>query len=73
LRNLQNPDCHYFLAFDGSLCAGYASVQAQWLLHHCGKVGEIQEMFVIPAYRSKGVGGLLIRKLMQVAKREFWK
>ncbi|MFN8345849.1 MAG: GNAT family N-acetyltransferase [Spirosomataceae bacterium] len=70
LRNLQNPDCHYFLAFDGSLCVGYASVHAQWLLHHCGKVGEIQEMFVISDYRSKGVGGLLIRALMQVAERE---
>lgn len=69
-RNLQNPDCHYFLAFDGSLCVGYASVHAQWLLHHCGKVGEIQEMFVIADYRSKGVGSLLVKQLKAVAERE---
>lgn len=69
-RNLQNPDCHYFLAFDGSLCVGYASVHAQWLLHHCGKVGEIQEMFVIANYRSKGVGSLLVDQLKAVAERE---
>ena len=69
-RNLQNPDCHYFLAFDDSLCVGYASVHAQWLLHHCGKVGEIQEMFVIEDYRSKGVGSLLVEQLKSVAERE---
>ena len=70
IRNLHNPDCHYFLAFDGSLCVGYASVHAQWLLHHCGKVGEIQEMFVIADYRSKGIGSLLIEQLKAVAERE---
>jgi (aminoalkyl)phosphonate N-acetyltransferase len=72
-RNLQNPECHYFLTFDGSLCVGYASVHAQWLLHHCGKVGEIQEMFVIADYRSKGVGSLLMQELMNVAERENFK
>lgn len=72
-RNLQNPDCHYFLAFDDTVCVGYASVHAQWLLHHCGKVGEIQEMFVVTNYRSKGVGGLLMQELMNVAERENFK
>ncbi|WP_428658830.1 GNAT family N-acetyltransferase [Runella sp.] len=72
-RNLQNPDCHYFLAFDDTVCVGYASVHAQWLLHHCGKVGEIQEMFVVANYRSKGVGGLLMQELMNVAERENFK
>ena len=61
------------MTFDGSLCVGYASVHAQWLLHHCGKVGEIQEMFVIADYRSKGVGSLLIQELMNVAERENFK
>lgn len=69
-RNLPNPDYHYFLAFDGLHCVGYASVHAQWLLHHCGKVGEIQEMFVIEDYRSKGVGALLIQALKEIAQRE---
>lgn len=69
-RNLLNPNCHYFLAFDHDRCVGYASVHAQWLLHHCGKVGEIQEMFVIPDYRSKGIGQLLIQQLFEVAQQE---
>ncbi len=68
-HNLQNPDCHYFLVYDDTLCVGYASVHAQWLLHHCGKVGEIQEMFVRADYRGKGVGALLIQKLVEVAQR----
>ncbi|MEZ4904399.1 MAG: GNAT family N-acetyltransferase [Spirosomataceae bacterium] len=69
-HNLQNPDCHYFLAYDNATCVGYASVHAQWLLHHCGRVGEIQEMFVIAPYRNKGVGTLLMQTLIEVATRE---
>jgi len=69
-RNLQNPDCHYFLAFDDESCVGYASVHVQWLLHHCGRVGEIQEMFVVADYRNKGVGTLLMQALVEVATRE---
>ncbi|NBB19428.1 GNAT family N-acetyltransferase [Runella sp. CRIBMP] len=72
-RNLKSPDCHYFMAFDKAKCVGYASVHTQWLLHHCGKVGEIQEMFVVDNYRSKGVGSLLIQELMNVAERENFK
>ncbi len=71
--NLQNPDCHYFLAFDHDECVGYAGMHAQWLLHHCGKVGEIQEMFVVGNYRSKGVGSRLIQQLINVAERENYK
>jgi (aminoalkyl)phosphonate N-acetyltransferase len=69
-HNLQNPDYHYFLAYDDTSCVGYASVHAQWLLHHCGKVGEIQEMFVIADYRGKGVGSVLMQKLMEIAQRD---
>ncbi|WP_028668726.1 GNAT family N-acetyltransferase [Runella zeae] len=72
-QNLANPDCHYFLAFDADECIGYASIHAQWLLHHCGKVGEIQEMFVKDAYRGKGIGSLLIEAIFEVAKRENFK
>ncbi|MFN4144944.1 MAG: GNAT family N-acetyltransferase [Runella sp.] len=70
IRNLQNPDCHYILAFDEALCIGYGSLHAQCLLHHCGKVGEIQELFVSSDYRSRGVGALLLRELEAIALRE---
>lgn len=73
VQNLANPDCHYFLVFDADECIGYASIHAQWLLHHCGKVGEIQEMFVKDAYRGKGIGSLLIEAIFEVAKRENFK
>jgi (aminoalkyl)phosphonate N-acetyltransferase len=70
LKNLQNPDCHYFLAFDGLTPVGYASLHAQWLLHHCGKVGEIQEMYVLASHRGRGIGKILLAQLMEVAERE---
>lgn len=72
LKNLQNPDCHYFLAFDQGTPVGYASVHAQWLLHHCGQVGEIQEMYVVATHRGKGIGKMLLQQLQQIAQSEQW-
>jgi (aminoalkyl)phosphonate N-acetyltransferase len=66
-RNINNPDCHYWLAIDNDLAVGYGSCHGQWLLHHCGKVGEIQEMFVAKGYRDKGIGKLLLDTIRQMA------
>jgi PhnO protein len=69
-RNLQNPDCHYLLAFEADIPVGYASVHVQWLLHHCGKVGEIQEMFVAQSHRNKGIGRLLFDVMLGIAQQQ---
>jgi PhnO protein len=58
--NLANPDCMYLIASAGGKPVGFLSCHAQWLLHHGGKVGEIQEMYVAAQARSLGVGKLLI-------------
>ncbi len=40
--------------------AGYISCHGQYLLHHAGLVGEIQELFVRPDKRGEGIGRLLV-------------
>jgi PhnO protein len=37
----------------------------QILLHHNGLVYEIQEMYVLPEYRSRGVGKILLDTLIE--------
>ena len=40
--------------------------------NHGGPVGEIQEMYVEPDYRSHGVGKALIDRLKSIAKTKNW-
>jgi len=54
------PHNHYYLAFVDENPVGYISCHGQLLLHHCGMVYEIQELYVDEMYRSKGIGALLI-------------
>lgn len=68
LKNIQNPNYIYLIAFKGPLPVGFVSCHAQELLHHSGLVGEIQEMFVANNSRSAGVGRLLMERLRKLAK-----
>ncbi len=69
-RNVANKDNIYLVAHDDDLPIGYASCHLQTLLHHAGKVAEVQEMFVVPNYRSKGVGKLLMARIKSTAKNK---
>jgi len=70
-QNIQHPNRHYLMAcHDQQTAIGCASMHAQKLLHHCGLVGEIQEMYVLPQYSSLGVGKLLLEALKAIAQRD---
>lgn len=67
LDNLENWSIAYLVVeYEGEL-VGFASCHIQLLLHHAAAVGEIQEMFVLPAYRSMGVGKRLVQELTTFA------
>ena len=66
LENLENVNNIHLVAMDGRYTVGYLSCHIQTLLHHAGKVAEIQEMFVKPTYRSKGVGKLLMDSIKKL-------
>lgn len=59
-QNLKNIDNIYLIAEFNKQATGYASCHLQPLLHHGGKVAEIQEMFVMPEYRSLGIGSMMM-------------
>jgi|AntAceMinimDraft_11_1070367.scaffolds.fasta_scaffold179854_1 PhnO protein len=66
--NLTDSNIRYLVAELESDCIGMASCHVQLLLHHASSVGEIQEMFVYPAYRSMGVGKLLVRSIIDFVR-----
>ena len=64
-ENIVNPNNLYLLAENENEQLGFISFHTQNLLHHCGRVGEIQEFFIDKNHRGKGIGRQLIEKIMQ--------
>ena len=71
--NLAKPHHHYLLAIIDDKPVGYISCHGQVLLHHCGLVYEIQEMYVLPECRSKGAGKVLLEALLSIIDKEDYK
>ena len=65
--NLSNPHIHYLVAERQGNVLGFVSCHVQYLLHHSGKVGEIQELYVRPEVRNQHIGHQLIAALNQLS------
>jgi (aminoalkyl)phosphonate N-acetyltransferase len=63
IRNITNPENIYLVAEVEGLISGFISCHGQTLLHHGGRVFEIQELYVKEEFRDKGIGQLLIKNL----------
>ena len=68
LRNLANPDIIYLLAFTDNVAVGLLGCHIQNLMHHGGRIGEIQEMIVADSVRGMGVGKQLVNAVGELAK-----
>src|ERR1700676_4625898 len=59
-ENLDNPHALFLsVVNEEDEAIGFISCHGQSLLHHEGKVFEIQEMYVARTYRNKGIGKAL--------------
>jgi len=67
-HNLSQPSIRYFVAEEGGAVRGFASLHMDRQLHHAAPVGEIRELIVEEAWRSRGVGGSLLRAAQREAK-----
>ncbi|QOG03423.1 GNAT family N-acetyltransferase [Flavobacterium sp. MDT1-60] len=67
-ENMGNTNNLYLIAESENEGVGFISFHTQNLLHHCGRVGEIQEFFINEKHRGKGIGRQLIKKIMQYAE-----
>lgn len=69
-HNLTDPNIHYLVAEQTGEVVGFVSCHIQHLLHHVGKVGEIQELFVRPDVRNQRIAQQLIAALDALAIQE---
>lgn len=69
-QNLTNKNLHYFIAEYNGVKAGFASLGIQAHLHHEGPVAEVQELLVMPDYRSTGIGKQLLDHLVTLAQQQ---
>lgn len=66
--NLAHPLIAYWLAEYDQRPIGMISCHIQGLLHHAGRIAEIQEMFVEEPFRSRGIGKSLVAIVEQFAR-----
>lgn len=69
-RNLADPCVRYRVAEVGGEVVGFVSCHIQYLLHHTGRVGEIQELYVRPESRNRRIGHQLMAFIEAMAQRE---
>ncbi|NIJ54805.1 GNAT family N-acetyltransferase [Dyadobacter arcticus] len=67
-KNLGSSHIRYFIAYYSGKPVGMVSCHIQPLLHHAALVSEIQEMYVVPEYRSHEIGKALIARVVKFAK-----
>jgi len=62
IHNMNNENILYCIAeSQDGFTFGFISCYIQCLLHHCGKVGEIQELFVKQEFRGQKIGAQLVK------------
>lgn len=70
LKNLENETIIYVMAELDTLPVGMASCHVQLVLHHAAPIAEIQEMYVKPELRSRGIGQRLIEAIKIFARQQ---
>lgn len=69
-ENISNADYLYLIAENEIEYLGFITFHTQNLLHHLGNVGEIQEFYIIPKQRGKGIGKKLIAKIFEYSENK---
>ncbi|NMB69704.1 GNAT family N-acetyltransferase [candidate division WWE3 bacterium] len=67
--NLGNPSISYLVATFDMEVVGFVGLYISGLLHHAGKVAQIQELVVNPKFRSQGIGKKLFLEAEKIAKQ----
>ncbi len=54
----------FLIAKQNNQVIGFAAISYAWTLEYGGKSAWLDELYVLPEYRSQGVGGLLLEKVI---------
>lgn len=69
-RNLAHPSVWYLIAEQAGQVVGFISCHSQYLLHHTGLVGEIQELYVRSENRNQRIGHQLVAYVEKLARKQ---
>lgn len=67
LDNVHNENIIYLCAEHEKRVIAFGSLHIQGLLHHSGKVGEVQELIVDSSFQGMGIGREMVKRLMDTA------
>jgi GNAT superfamily N-acetyltransferase len=71
---INNPDRHFsYFAYNDNEIVGMITIAKIYAVYAGGDIGVINEMYVTPDFRSKGVGKMLVDKAKQLAEKNNWK
>ncbi len=65
---IKNPKNFVFVAEDKGSLIGFATFSVRDVIRYPKQIAELDEMFVLPTYRQKGVGKQLMEKVEEKAK-----
>ena len=68
LKFLNNPDSYCLIAEDNNKAIGYLAAFPKKVSYRKSRCAEIQNIEVSSAYRSKGIGSMLVQKCFEWAK-----
>jgi GNAT superfamily N-acetyltransferase len=71
-RYLREGLYHTVCAFEGEHMVGMASLCQSHALYTLGTFGIVQEFYVQPDYRSRGIGKRLLARALQFAREQGW-
>ncbi len=69
---ISNDNHKVFMAFDGDRAVGMAGLVQSVAIYTQGPLGVINELYVVPEYRSRGVGKLLIDAVTAFGAEKGW-
>ena len=67
-HNLAQPQTRYLVAEEAGAARGFVSLHMDGHLHHASLVGEVRELVVAEAWRSRGIGAALLAAARREAR-----
>ena len=61
---------HFMLARQDGQVVGLAAIAYAWTLEHGGKSAWLDELYVVPRWRSRGIGGALLEGVIAFVQRQ---
>lgn len=61
------------VAKSGNKTIGIVTLQESFAFYADGRYGVINELYVLPEHRSKGVGQLLLEEVVKIGQKKGWK